>query len=103
MCFIRKFTGCKMRGKWDIETHIIECRKYLGGRVVDKSQEAFVKEMQLKLERKIQENEIAVIEYWQSQLGRLLAMKPEGVAALQMQIKKIHDMMANRIQILKRA
>jgi hypothetical protein len=71
--------------------------------VVDKAQEVFIKEIQAKLERKVQENEIAVIEYWQSQLGRLLAMKPEGVAALQMQIKKIHDMMVNRIQVLKRA
>jgi len=70
--------------------------------VVDKAQEAFVKEMQAKLERKIQDNEIAVIEYWQSQLSRLLAMKPEGIASLQMQIKKIHDMMTNRVQILKR-
>ncbi len=70
--------------------------------MVDKTQEAFIKEMQAKLERRIQENEIAVIEYWQGQLSRILAMKPEGIAALQVQIKKIHDMMVNRVQILKR-
>jgi len=29
-------------------------------------------------------------------------MKPEGVAALQMQVRKISEMMANRIRILKR-
>ena len=43
-----------------------------------------------------------VVAHWQGQLGKILAMKPEGVAALQMQIKKIHDMMGNRIQVLKR-
>lgn len=72
------------------------------GRVADKAQEAFIKEMQTKLDRKIRDNEIEVIEYWQGQMGRLLAMKPEGIAALQLQIKKVHDMMANRVQILKR-
>ncbi|MDQ5985530.1 MAG: hypothetical protein CSYNP_01241 [Syntrophus sp. SKADARSKE-3] len=70
--------------------------------MVDRTQEAFIKEMQTKMEKKIRESEIEVVEYWQSQLGRLLAMKPEGIASLQLQIKKIHDMMVNRIQILKR-
>ena len=70
--------------------------------MADKAQEAFIKEMQAKLDRKIRENEIEVIEYWQGQMSRVLAMKPEGVAALQLQIKKIHDMMGNRIQMLKR-
>ena len=56
--------------------------------MTDNRQEAFVKEMQAKLEKKIRDNEIAVIEYWQSQLGRLLTMKPEGIASLQLQVKK---------------
>jgi len=29
-------------------------------------------------------------------------MKPEGVASLQLQIKKITDMMENRVKILKK-
>ena len=70
--------------------------------MIDKSQEAFVREMQAKLDRKLRENEMEVIEHWQVQLGRVLAMKPEGVASLQMQIKKIYDMMGNRVQMLKR-
>ena len=70
--------------------------------MVDKAQEAFVREMQEKMERKLKENEIAVIEYWQSQIGRLLTMKPEGVSALQAQLKKIYDMMGNRVQVAKR-
>lgn len=70
--------------------------------MADKAQEAFIKEMQAKLDRKLREKEIEVVEYWQGQMGRLLAMKPEGIASLQIQIKKIHDMMGNRIQMLKR-
>ncbi|MCX7635514.1 MAG: hypothetical protein N2Z74_07200 [Syntrophales bacterium] len=64
--------------------------------------EALVREFQTQLERKLRENEIAVIQYWQANLAKLLSLKPEGVAALQVRIKKIHDMMGNRIQMLKR-
>jgi hypothetical protein len=70
--------------------------------MADKPQETFIREMQEKVDRKLKENEMAVIEYWQGQLGRILSMKPDGIASLQMQMKKIYDMMGNRIQILKR-
>jgi len=70
--------------------------------MVEKTQEGFIREMQEKMDRKIRENEVAVIEYWQGQIGRVLAMKPDGIASLQMQIKKIYDMMDNRMRILKR-
>jgi hypothetical protein len=70
--------------------------------MADKPQEAFIREMQEKMDRKVKENEMAVIEYWQGQIGKILAMKPDGIASLQMQIKKIYDMMDNRVRILKR-
>ena len=68
---------------------------------VDKNQ-AFIKEFQARFEKKMKENEISILEYWKSQLDRVLSMKPEGVASLQMQIKKISDMMDKRISIVKR-
>jgi len=69
----------------------------------DKDQQtAMIREIQLRFERKLKENEISLLEYWQEQLDRVGAMKPEGVAALQSQVKKVSEMMANRIRILKR-
>jgi len=65
-------------------------------------QEAFVKAMQAKFEKKMRENEIEQLEYWKGHLDRLAAMKPEGIAPLQMQIRKIAGMMANRIQTVKK-
>lgn len=65
-------------------------------------QAAFLKEVQARFDRKMKENEISLLEYWKEQVDRVAASKPEGVAALQMQVRKISDMMANRIRTLKR-
>ena len=65
-------------------------------------QAALLKEIQTRFDRKLKEGEIAILEYWKEQVDRVAAMKPEGIAALQMQVRKISDMMANRIRILKR-
>lgn len=65
-------------------------------------QAAFLKEIQMRFDRKIKENEINLLEYWKEQVDHVAALKPEGVAALQNQVRKISDMMANRIRTLKR-
>jgi iron-sulfur cluster repair protein YtfE (RIC family) len=68
----------------------------------DQQQSALIREIQERFERKLRENEIALLEYWREQIERVATMKPEGVAALQTQVKKISEMMANRIRMLKR-
>jgi hypothetical protein len=65
-------------------------------------QTALLKEIQARFDRKLKEGEINLLEYWKEQVDRVAAMKPEGIAALQMQVRKISEMMANRIRILKR-
>lgn len=64
--------------------------------------QAFIKEFQARFDKKVKENELSVLEYWKTQLDKLLSMKPEGIASLQVQIKKISDMMENRIKMLKK-
>jgi len=63
---------------------------------------AFIKEFQARFDKKLKENEISMLEYWKSQIDKLLSMKPEGIASLQMQIKRISEMMDKRINIIKR-
>jgi hypothetical protein len=65
-------------------------------------QAALMKEIQARFDRKLKESEIAILEYWKEQVDRVVTMKPEGIAALQTQVRKISDMMVNRIRILKR-
>ena len=64
---------------------------------------AFIKEVQARFERKLKENEIDILEQWKAHLDQLAAMKPEGIAALQLHIRKVAEMMGNRIKMLKRA
>lgn len=62
----------------------------------------FLREFQKKVEKKIRENEISVVQYWHERLGKVVSMKPDGIASLQLEIRKIHDMMENRIRTLKK-
>jgi len=61
----------------------------------------FMREIQKKFEKKVRENEISILEYWKEKLDRLAVMKPEGIASLQLEIKKVSSLMANRVKALK--
>jgi hypothetical protein len=65
-------------------------------------QAVLVKEIQARFDRKVKETEITLLEYWKEQVDRVAVLKPEGIAALQMQVRKISEMMANRIRTLKK-
>lgn len=62
----------------------------------------FLKEFQERFEKKIRENEIGALKHWKERLDKLTSMKPDGIASLQLEMKKLSDMMENRIKILKR-
>ncbi|MGA3279621.1 MAG: hypothetical protein ABSE54_10555 [Smithella sp.] len=62
----------------------------------------FIKEYQERFEKKMKENEITLLEHWKAQLDKVIGMRPDGVASMQLQITKISEMMANRIKTLKR-
>ena len=63
---------------------------------------ALMAEIQVRFEKKIREKEIESIAFWKEEVDRILAMKPEGIAPLQLRIKKLSDMMNNRISVLKK-
>ena len=62
----------------------------------------FLKEVQKKYEQKLREHEITVIEHWKERLDRIYAMKPEGIAPLQLEIRRLSETMANRVKTLKK-
>ena len=62
----------------------------------------FLRDFQEKVEKKLRENEISVIQYWHEKMGRVVSMKPDGIASLQLEIKKVYTMMENRIKTLKK-
>jgi hypothetical protein len=72
-----------------------------GGKMSER-QNLPIAEIQARLDRKLKESEIEILEYWKGQIDRIAAMKPEGIGALQLQIRRIAEMMENRIKVLKR-
>jgi len=66
------------------------------------SQEALLKTIQVKSQEKARQDEIDSLLYWRGHLEKIVTAKPEGVASVHLQIKKVMDMMSNRIQVLKR-
>ncbi len=67
------------------------------------SDHEFLRNFQEKVEKKLKEHEISVVQYWHERLMRVASMKPDGIASLQVEIKKISEMMENRIKILKKS
>jgi hypothetical protein len=66
------------------------------------SSDLFIKEYQERFEKKVRESEINSLEHWKEQLDKVIAMRHDSVASIQLQITKISEMMANRIKVLKK-
>jgi hypothetical protein len=66
------------------------------------SSAAFIKEYQERFEKKIKENEIALLEHWKSQLDKIENSRPDSIASLLLQIRKMSEMMGNRVKVLKK-
>ena len=62
----------------------------------------FIKNLQKQVDKKLREQEISFLEYWKERLDKVAAMRPEGIAALQLEIRRISEMMANRVKVLKK-
>ena len=69
---------------------------------MDASTAALMKEYQERFEKKLRENEVALLEHWKSQLEKVESSRPDSIASLQLQIHKITEMMGNRIRVLKK-
>ena len=69
---------------------------------MDASTAAFIKEYQERFEKKLRENEMALLEHWRAQLDKIESSRPDSIASLQLQIRKLSEMMANRIKVLKK-
>lgn len=69
---------------------------------MDSSSAAFIKEYQERFEKKLKESEIDLLEHWKGQLEKIESSRPDSIASLQLQIRKITDMMGNRIKVLKK-
>ena len=66
------------------------------------SSAAFIREYQDRFEKKLKENEIELLEHWKSQIDKIENSRPDSIASLMLQIRKMSEMMGNRIKVLKK-
>ncbi len=45
---------------------------------------------------------MALLEHWKAQLDKIESSRPDSIASLQIQIRKLSEMMANRVKVLKK-
>jgi hypothetical protein len=62
----------------------------------------FIKEFQERYEKKLREKEMEIIEHWKAQLDKIVAMRPDSISSLLLQLTKTVEMMNNRIRVLKK-
>ncbi|MCX5895231.1 MAG: hypothetical protein NTZ51_05300 [Proteobacteria bacterium] len=63
---------------------------------------AFVEEMRKRVEKELQEKELAVIQHWKEEIEKILKKPSESLAALQLEVKNITSRMENRLKVLKK-
>ena len=63
----------------------------------------WVKRMKKKVEEEMSKKEIDTILYWKGEMEKLLAKRPESLAAFQIEIHNFLQRMQNRIKLLKNA
>lgn len=63
---------------------------------------AFIKEYQERFEKKIKDNEIEFLEHWKGQIEKIENSRPDSIASLLSQLKKVSEMMSNRVKALKK-
>jgi hypothetical protein len=69
---------------------------------MDSSSAAFIKEYQERFEKKLRENEIDLLEHWKGQLEKVESSRPDSISSVLLQVRKMSEMMGNRIRVLKK-
>ncbi len=62
----------------------------------------FVEEMRKRVEKELQEKELAVVQHWKEEIEKTLKKPSESLAALQLEVKNITLRMENRLKVLKK-
>jgi len=65
--------------------------------------QAFVEQMQRKIEKQLVQKEIEVLEFWQEEVGKLLHKKTESLSALLQEFGSLSKKMKNRLEVVKRS
>jgi len=67
---------------------------------MDKS---FAEEMRKRVEKELQEKELATVKYWKEEAEKIVRKPSESLSALQVELKNLISRMENRLRTLKKS
>lgn len=67
---------------------------------MDKS---FAEEMKKRIEKDLQDKELAVVQYWKEEAEKILKKPSESLSALQVELKNLISRMETRLRTLKKS
>jgi hypothetical protein len=67
---------------------------------MDKS---FAQEMKKRIEKDLQDKELAIVQYWKEEAEKILKKPSESLSALQVELKNLIARMENRLRTLKKS
>jgi hypothetical protein len=70
------------------------------GKIMDK---AFAEEMRRRIEKELQERELATIQYWKEEAEKIVRKPSESLSALQVELKNLITRMETRLRTLKKS
>jgi hypothetical protein len=65
------------------------------------AEKAWLKGIKKKMEEEMAKKEIETILYWQGEMERIMAKRPESLGTLQMEMRNFIQRMQNRMKVLK--
>ena len=67
---------------------------------MDKS---FAEEMRKRVEKELQDRELAVVQYWKEEAEKIARKPSESLSALQVELKNLISRMETRVRTLKKS
>lgn len=65
--------------------------------------QALIKQINQRLQEELSKKEIEVVQYWMSEVERILAKRHQDMASLQVDLRALDQKFQNRLKILKTA
>jgi hypothetical protein len=63
----------------------------------------FAEEMKKRIEKDLQDKELAVVQYWKEEAEKIVKKPSESLSALQVELKNLISRMETRLRTLKKS
>jgi hypothetical protein len=66
-------------------------------------EKSFAEEMRKRVEKELQDKELAIVQYWKEEAEKIVKKPSESLSALQVDLKSLISRMETRLRTLKKS